>query len=194
MHGKTKCYMHGGKTPTGFALPQTKTGKYSRNLPTRLAATYEETIADKKLWELNDKAALVNSRIVELLSKLDTGETGETWRLLKQAFRDLRKSINEGKTVEVIANLAVMENLIEAGNSDYLAWMEITQQIALYKSLSESERKHLDQMDRMITAEQVMLMIAAITDVIRQNVQDRSALHAISIGIDRLISVGNDRD
>lgn len=189
-----RCRLHGGKSLKGIASGTYKNGIYSRHLPTRLVATYEETIADKKLWELNDKAALVNSRIVELLSKLDTGETGATWKALRETFYEMRQANNQGKTADFSRLMLVMENLIDAGNSDYLAWMEITQQIALYKSLSESERKHLDQMDRMITAEQVMLMIAAITDVIRQNVQDRSALHAISIGIDRLISVGNDRE
>lgn len=189
MLGKTKCYMHGGKTPVGFALPHTKTGKYSKHLPTRLLSTYEETLNDPKLWELNEKAALVNARIAELVSKLDTGETGETWQELRKAYAVLQKAIAEENGVKIAQMLGVIGNLIEAGNKDYLAWAEITGQIEAYRKLSESERKHQDDMSRMITAEQLMLMISAITDVIRQNVSDRQVLSAISMGIDRMITV-----
>ena len=44
-------------------------------------------------------------------------------------------------------------------------------------------------MERMISADQVVLMIAAITDVIRQNVSDKQALYSISEGITKLISI-----
>jgi hypothetical protein len=37
MRGKAVCHYHGGKTPAGYGLPQTKTGKYSSLLPLRLA-------------------------------------------------------------------------------------------------------------------------------------------------------------
>lgn len=181
--------MHGGKTPTGFALPQTKTGKYSKHLPTRLLSTYEETLNDPKLWELNEKAGLVNARIAELVSRLDTGETGATWQELRKAYAELNKAIDDNNGTKMIQSVLVIGNLIEAGNRDYLAWAEITNQIEAYRKLSESERKHQDDMSRMITAEQLMLMISAITDVIRQNVSDRQVLSNISTGIDRMITV-----
>lgn len=184
-----RCRIHGGKTPSGIASPNYQTGQYSKHLPTRLAATYKETLEDKKLWELNEKAALVNTRIVELIGKLDTGEAGATWKLMREVYKDLMTAVNGGKSSDVIKGLAIMGNLIEAGNRDYLAWAEITEQIETYRKLSESERKHQDQMERMISADQVMVMISAITDVIRQNVSDRQALYSISQGITKLISI-----
>ena len=176
-------------TPSGIASPNYQTGQYSKHLPSRLATTYKETLEDKNLWRLNEKAALVNTRIVELISKLDTGEAGATWKLLRDVYKDLMTAVNSGKSADVIKGLAIMGNLIEAGNRDYLAWAEITEQIETYRKLAGSERQHQDQMERMISADQVMLMIAAITDVIRQNVSDKQALYSISEGITKLISI-----
>ena len=190
--GTTKCYHHGGMSLRGTASPTFKTGQYSKFLPTRLLSTYQQTLSDPKLWELNEKAALVNSRLVELVEKLDTGETGETWKALRAAFKNLRKAINEGNPTEMIMLLGVIENLIESGSKDYLAWSEIVELISVYKGLSESERRHNENMERMITAEQMMLMFAAVTDLVRQNVSDRDALHAISVGIDKLITVNHE--
>lgn len=187
--GSDLCYHHGGKSKVGFALPQTKTGMYSKHLPTRLAATYAETISDKNLWELTEKAGLVNARIVELISKLDTGETGATWKKLKSVWVDLQTAMRQQDSATTILLIHEMTRLIDAGNKDYLAWAEITEQIETYRKLSESERKHQEAESRMVTAEQVMLMIAAITDIVRQNVTDRNQLSAISAGITRLISI-----
>ena len=46
VRGRNVCQMHGGVTPRGFALPQTKTGEYSKDVPTRLIADYERTKDD----------------------------------------------------------------------------------------------------------------------------------------------------
>lgn len=192
INGTGKCYHHGGMTPRGFALPQTKTGQYSKHLPTRLVSTYQETLADPKLWELNEKAGLVNARLVELVQRLDTGESGATWAALRDAWDELHAAITTGNVAKTNLFLPVVSNLIEVGNRDNALWIEIAGMINLYKGLSESERRHNENMERMITAEQMMLMFAAVTDLVRQNVSDRNALHAISTGIEKLITVNHD--
>lgn len=190
--GKTKCRMHGGSTPSGIASENFRTGKYSKHLPSRLIAAYQETIADPKLWELNEKAGLIDARLVELVQRLDTGESGETWAALKKAWADLKAAINAGDAEETALFMPVVDDLITAGNRDQAVWKEISELINTYKGLSESERRHNENMERMITAEQMMLMFAAVTDLVRQNVTDRHALHAISAGIEKLITVNHD--
>ena len=64
-----RCNLHGGKTPIGAALPQFKTGRYSKYLPARLAERYHEAERDPELLSLRSELALVQARLAELISK-----------------------------------------------------------------------------------------------------------------------------
>lgn len=187
INGTGKCYHHGGKSLAGIASGTYKTGAYSKHLPTRLAATYAETLADQKLWELGEKAALVNTRIVELLSKLDTGETGATWKALREAYNAMRDAMTAGDSAKMMSMVFVIGNLIEAGNRDYLAWAEITNQIETYRKLSETERRHMLQAEQILTVQDAMLMIGAIMAGVKEHVTDRNAYAAISANVTKVI-------
>lgn len=183
------CYHHGGATPTGLALPHTKTGRYSKHLPTRLLATYEAGLADANLLELKDQVSLIDARLVEQISGLDTEVNANSWRKLAAAFGDLRSSMRANDPQKIGKALGELGSLIDSGKRDADAWQDIYTTVELRRKLSETERKALLQAEQSITAEQAMLMIAAITDVIRQNVADRATLQAISTGINRIITV-----
>jgi hypothetical protein len=83
--GRTRCRLHGGATPRGPAIgPAFKHGRYSLDLPTRLAARYAESQIDPELASLRDDLALVHTRITEVLSQLGEGvsesRAREAWR------------------------------------------------------------------------------------------------------------------
>lgn len=80
--GRTTCAMHGGKTPLGPASPSFKTGRYSKLLPTRLAATYEAGRQDPELLALADEIALTDARLTETLDGWTDAKplTAEAWR------------------------------------------------------------------------------------------------------------------
>src|SRR4051812_32142589 len=84
-----RCRMHGGATPRGPALPQFKHGRYSRSLPTRLAAQYEAAQSDPVLMELRDEIALNDARLADLLGRVDTGESGSLWGAAAKAHAAL---------------------------------------------------------------------------------------------------------
>jgi hypothetical protein len=70
--GRTRCRLHGGATPRGPAIgPAFKHGRYSRDLPTRLAARYADSQADPDLASLRADLALIHTRITEVLERLD---------------------------------------------------------------------------------------------------------------------------
>lgn len=72
--------------------------------------------------------------------------------------------------------------------ADRGTWKEIGEHIETSRRLSDSERRHLEQMNQYCTVNEVMTMIAAITDVIRRHVQDRHVLKSMSEEIDKLIN------
>ncbi len=71
MRGRNVCLAHGGKTPRGAASPHFKTGRYSRSLPGRLVAAYEEALSDPRLLSLRDELALTDAMLMETLSQFD---------------------------------------------------------------------------------------------------------------------------
>lgn len=91
MIGKTVCYHHGGKTPSGIAAPSFRTGRYSKHLPTRLLATYEDAKRDPNLLVLQDELALVDARISFLLSNPNQSE--DTWEEIRNLIEQRRKLV-----------------------------------------------------------------------------------------------------
>jgi hypothetical protein len=91
-----RCRMHGGATPRGVASPHFKHGRYSKALPVRLAAVYEQARTDDDLLAVRDEAALVQARIGELLTCLADDDAAEgderIWREVLRMIDALRKA------------------------------------------------------------------------------------------------------
>jgi hypothetical protein len=191
-----KCAVHGGKTPTGFALPQTKTGRYSRHLPTRLASKYEEAISDPELLALRDDIGLLDTRIGQVVAALDTGESKESWTALLSAVSVLEdqwaKLLDDGeppedmeRTVEHIATL------VRQGLSEAYVWGEIRGLLRERNDLVSSERKRLVEMQQYITHERAMLLFGAVMDSVQRHVHDAHALAAVAHDLRALSTRGD---
>ena len=91
-----RCRMHGGATPRGMASPHFKHGRYSKDLPVRLAAVYEQVRGDDDLLAVRDEAALLQARIGELLMSLDADDAAESeeriWREVVRMIDALRQA------------------------------------------------------------------------------------------------------
>ena len=180
--------MHGGNAVRGIASGTFKTGRYSKHLPSRLAAQYIAAESDPRLLELRDEVALTDARLADLLSRVDTGESGALWAQLKQARADLllaQRASDKAKQVEAL-NLII--DTISQGHADYRAWAEIGGVIEQRRKLVESERKRLIEMQQTLTVERAMLLIGAISGVIKAHVHDRTTLAAIGRDIESIIS------
>ena len=189
MHGSTVCYMHGGKSPKGIASSSFQTGKYSKYLPERLLERYHNAVADTQLLELDHEIALVDSRLADLLTRVDTGEAGKLWEKAQRANDDIRKALHNENYGGVMIASEELDRLIGDRLVDYQAWTEISAQLDQRRRLVESQRKRLVEQQQMITAEQAMLFVTAVIDTVRRNVTDKGALQAISIDIAKLTAV-----
>ncbi len=85
------CRMHGGKSLSGFASPSYRTGKWSADLPSRLAGRYQDAASDPELLSLRNSIALIESFIGDELKRLDTGESGRLWGELGKAKTEFNK-------------------------------------------------------------------------------------------------------
>lgn len=167
-----RCRIHGGKSPAGEASPQFQTGRYSRVLPRRLLARYDEAQHDSRLLELHDEISLLDARLADVLGRVEQGDSRDLWKALREALADYHAGNDNA--------IRTIGGLIERGIADWAAWGEVSKLIGQRASLVESERRRLVEMQQMVTAEQASTLIVRMAAIVRRYVTDRDSLAAIS--------------
>lgn len=182
-----RCRKHGGNAPQGIASPSFVHGRYSKYIPTRMAARYEEALHDQELLSLREEIGLLDSRISDVLLRVDTGEAGAAWEQAKSRYGELMASIEKADPMRMKIALNQLGMAINKGENDYLAWNEVIAMIDQRRKLVGDERKRLMDMNQMITVDRAMLVVAAIVDIIRRNVTDHNTLVVISREINAVV-------
>lgn len=98
MVGRAVCGLHGGLTPRGLASPHWKHGRYSRDLPSRLAARYIEARDDPDALDLLGEIAMIDTRLGELAANLDDAgddpaATAAAWAEVRECLQDRRRLV-----------------------------------------------------------------------------------------------------
>lgn len=196
MKGKEVCYMHGGKTPRGFDLPQTKTGRHSKYLPTGLLNIYTDSQADPELLSVREDIhlidALLNFKLQQLLDSDGNRNVSslKAWETAKKQIVEIRKAYKSENYGALEAGLTVLDELANGAILYYETEREIKDDIERRRKLVETEQKITLQGERAISAESVMLLMAQVLDVIKTVVTDDRQRFAIATGLQSLISVG----
>lgn len=173
----------------GAASPQFRTGRYSKYLPARLSGKYEQSKSDPNLLALKEEVSVVDARIAELLERIDTGESQSQWALLQGVHSQLMMAVQARDTGKMAALIKRIGDLIDTGSKDASAWGDIFEAIEQRRKLVESERKRLVEMQQYVTAEQAMLLISALVDVVTRHVSDRDIISAIYSDVGKLITI-----
>ncbi len=175
-----KCWVHGGPTPRGFALPQTKHGRHSKDLVTRLAGRYHESISDPDILNLSNEISLTDAFIHDALKGMDHGESGRLFTEMKAAWdalTDAQRAKDAGAVAQAIGEIGL---LIRQGVASYAARSETMDLVEKRRRLVESEGKRRVAMQDSITSEKAMLIISALLESVVKNVPDRAALARIT--------------
>lgn len=189
MPGFTVCRFHGAGSkhkPGGRPVVH---GRYSKYLPEKLAERYSEALADPDLLELRGEIALIDTRLMELIERVDKGGTLKDWQRAVKAHGELAEAVAAKDMGRVLDLTAKLGRTLCAGLSDYEAWQEISELVEQRRKLAESEHKRLVAMGQMITAERALILLAAVQDTIRRHVTDQATLTAIAADIRRLTMV-----
>lgn len=182
--------MHGGKTPGGPALPQFRTGRYSKYLPQRLLERYRQAARDGDLLALREDLALLDARLADVLQRVDTGESGQRWRAVQAAFAAFARHRARGDVPQMQAALAQVEHELTQGVQDYAAWQDVRSLLDQRARLAGEERRRLHELQQTLTAEQAMTLLAAVQAVILRHVHDRDTLAALAAEFRSLVVVG----
>lgn len=188
-----RCRMHGGATPVALALPQTKSGRYSKYLPQRLLGRYFESLDDQQILHLREEVALLDARLVDLLARVEGGESGKAWGRLAEAWTELSTARVVGDRKRMQEAWAELGLVIEAGNTDYAAWQEIQSVIEQRRRLSESERKREIEQQQSVRLDQAMLVVSALITSVKSHA-DPTAFAAISNDFARILGRADERE
>ncbi len=186
VRGSRRCRMHRGTQPKGAASPSFKHGRYSKHLPTRLAARYEEALHDPQLLEQKAEIGLLDARLADLLGQVETGAGADLWKEIRSTYGDLRQALVEGDNAGVSMAMVGLDRQLKRIGHDQAAWREIYGLVEQRRKLVESERKHRLQERLVLTVEEAMWHLSALTDAVRKHVSDRDKLAAIYADYDRL--------
>lgn len=182
--------MHNGGALSGIASATFKTGRHSKNLPTRLAAQYQASLTDPELLNLRSDISLLDARLNDVLQGVSNEESGELWKKLKEALRQYDHISTSSKNYEGerLDALNQMRWLINEGYQEWQSWKDIRFILQERKALVDSERNRLKDMQQLISTDRAMVLIAAVTDSIKRNVTDPTALAAISNDLRAIIT------
>ena len=120
------CRVHGGQSRAGFEHPSLKHGRYSKHLPTKAMAEFQQALHDPELLSLRNDIALVDVRLNELVAGLsgDTLPDTPTWREIlgvlqdrvvlvnseRKRLVDMQQMITGDQAMLLVARLAEMVN------------------------------------------------------------------------------------
>lgn len=185
--GSKRCYLHGGRSPRGIAHPNYTTGKYSKYLPGNIKEAYEAAVTDPALLTLDHEIALVDARLISLITALDTGESAGAWERLRIEVDNILHAQRTGDNAAAATALSAIIRLVRQGGTEADQWREINNALHSRRKLVESERQRRVVMQQFVTAEQQMMLVNQLGLLVREHVTDQRALRAISEGLIRLV-------
>lgn len=187
--GRNVCHIHGGKSRMGIAHYKFK-GKAdtrSKHLPSRMVNAYEEALKDQTIFDLKDDLALMESRLQDVLSRVDTGEAGKLWKEVKDALRAYKRAIAIGDDPDYY--LAILDEAVNKGQSDYKAWDEVNNVLERRRKVINDYHKHQVALGNMLSRRQVLAIMGAILKILNENVEDKKALAAVAQGLHEIVSL-----
>ena len=187
--GRNTCRLHGGLTPRGPASPKYKHGRYSKFLPARLSAMYEQSLADPEMLNLRHEIALIDARMAELLGRLEQGESMDGWAKMGELVARMKSAAMSGDTGTFQAALAEIEKVAEKGMGDYAAWNMILDSMDKRRQLVEAERRRLIAMQASLDVNQALAFAGQLIQIVSRHVADRKTLSAIIQEAERMMEV-----
>jgi hypothetical protein len=140
-----------------------------------------------ELLSLRSEIALVDTRIAELLGRVDTGQSGAIWDALQKEWATFRLHRASGDIPKMHASIAHGDALMEQGDGDHLVWGEISEAIEQRRKLVESEQKRLFALQQVLTAEQVLTLAGLLVEIVTTHVADQQMLAQIVADIRALM-------
>lgn len=167
------CKNHGGRAKMGMELPQTTTGRYSAamknsNLGEKVARMRE----DRFYLDNNEEIFVVEAILEGLLERMDRDDIKST-KTIRKLYDDVTMAFTEGEVKKANLLFQRLGDAISSVEAEFALMEEIRAQIKLKKDLSEAQTKRDKDLDQMMKAADVQMLLATLMSEFRSVVFDR---------------------
>jgi hypothetical protein len=175
-----RCRMHGGKTPRGVELPHFSHGRYSKAVPDRLSARYEEALSDEDRHDLRDEIALAEAKVDDILRGLEDAQSDSLMLLLLTKERKMSAAQDRGDQERTGALMQEILSLIRQGGDEALAWRDVDRWIARKTRTVEADVRVAVTKRQMISVEEMMAILGVVLNAIQRHVPDQRVRSALA--------------
>ncbi len=192
-----RCKYHGGKTPaagpTHHLYEHGKRSKFMKALPAHLKEGYAASTSDPDVLSVRSEMGLMDTRTLELLERLTTGESASMLLALADKLHDMDEEmgLEEPNIASLGGMVAAMKRMIALRRSDRGTWDEIRETMEGRRKLSDTERKLLEAKQAAIDAAELRAIMAFILGSVKEHVIELpggpAAVTAIAHDVRRLV-------
>lgn len=166
-----RCRKHGGNARRGMSHQHYKDGRHSKYLAVGgLAEKYRAGLRNTELLALRDDIVLLDARIFEILEEGQLGASTQLWKDLKSEHEKVVLSRDRGDNKLFAESMTRLSDLIQSGVSQAESWSDVLAVLEQKRKLIESEQKRMVQERQMLAIDQVVGLINAISEELRQQV------------------------
>jgi hypothetical protein len=167
-----RCKFHGGKSPRGAANGMWKGERYVPSLPGGLMAAYEEAVSDPELLNITDEIALVQSRIHQLLEKLESQESFTRIKEIKTEWGNYKRALKREDTVAAGEAMRKLNHYIGEADHEYLVWEDLYKALGMRARLTKQEQKRRMEMHTLISTEEAISFVTEVMLVVKEHVTE----------------------
>lgn len=187
VRGRRFCRVHGGMHKAGPASPQYKHGRYSSIVPERMQDDVLRLLQDANLLELNEELALLKARTRDVLTRVELGESGKTWKALRAQVRLHDKAMRAGDAEEQAEALYEIRKLVLDGSHDWDTWEDVRSVVRDVTKVAESQRRRVLEQHHMITIDAAYAMLDSLVDAVRRSVTDEHTRDLVAAEFARIV-------
>jgi hypothetical protein len=181
-----RCALHGGRSLRGVASPGFKHGYATKDygivLTAKAREVYQATLDDPDILSLRREIALLRSWLIDLVGDSRAGEGG-SWAAVTAAWNDFEAASRMANQAGQIEALGRVREQIRAGTAVEANRREALRLSAQLEKLTRSERDREVELFQMITAEEALGYMRAMSLSVRETllryVQDAEVRTAV---------------
>jgi len=174
-----------------------------KSLAPDVAGRVAEAYNNPVLLSIRPDVALFEARRDILAERIETGESGATWKKLKEICEEIKSKnaasvaasrTEGGEAIVAKLNQEIMSlfysipAIVTAGNRAENAWDEMQAQTQQLVALKRQEHGRLKDMHEMCTSREVFSLIESLAGVVQANVEDPEACGRIADGFQKALS------
>lgn len=187
--GSTKCRLHGGKSLKGAEHPQFKDGRYSKYMPVRLQAIYQEIEQDLEANILSRNIHLREALIRQKLEMLeDAPDSQQAWNELRTLVDDVHTAYNKMDDAKMTLTLEKINRVIDERVLYHMAATEIRKDLNEQRNDTTAKANISMKGESAISAAELMAFVGAIMNLISSTVSNSKERESIYHAIQRLTS------